>query len=594
MRKPKISVTRNLAYRNALFAAIAVILFEVGYLAGRIGDRRVGKTLLELFLTDLDTSGVTVVNSSSPQGLQQQPSSPVSVRSIDENVNRPHVPPPLSLKQIFPLTRNSPDAEFHLKHKWSQPLVIQSYVRYKADVKDGMEVVLITTGVSMGSFQRNFTGAGCMIGNHVYPVDEFRQDKAICTVPKGITKGQHMTLVIFKDEVVEAALEGPVTITKGFVAELEEGDLLPLKNGTKLHGALEEVDPEGLLAVNSRIMYSEQLDPYSPSDYKALPRYEICLATQIKPSTDLLPDWLDYHRRLGADFVYVFDNHAEEDVSALLAHRHDVEVLYWPWEKSQIQAFTYSLYAMRARCEWVFLMDTDEYVMVGLDGSDSLSKRALPPLKEYIREKEKAGYAQVKFHWLIMKNSGYEERPDKPVPEAYVHREDPQLKSHASVTLGKTAISMNYNWVRSNAHARLAGEKARKFHNYSDEFYPKRINDTGMIVHYRKRSWVEYQEKLQSGRANINNPMSVSYLEKWGSGANDERKGLYMRLSESNRKEYTHFRDIWRRVSRELRVGNCVTRRFVDEKWCRTFYNLSNSKGMELMKEECQDMEIVR
>ena len=539
-------------------------------------------------------SDFTSVGSSSSLRLQQQPSSPVSVPNIDENVNGPNVPLPLSLKQIFPLTRNSPDADFHHKHRWSQPLVIQAYVRYKADVKDAMEVVLVTTGVTMGVYKRNFRGAGCMIGNHVYPVDDYRLDKAICTVPKGFKKGQHMTLVIFKDKVVEAALKGPVTIAKEFVAELEEGDLLPLKNGTKRHGALEEVDPEDLLAVNSRIMYSEQLDPYSPSDYKALPRYEICLATQIKPSTDLLPDWLDYHRRLGADFVYVFDNHAVEDVSALLAHRHDVEVLYWPWEKSQIQAFTYSLYAMRARCEWLFLMDTDEYVMVGLDGSDRLSKRALPPLKEYVREKEKAGYAQVKFHWLLMKNSGYEERPDKPVPEAYVHREEPQLYPHEVRTLGKTIISMDYNWISSNAHAKQASEKTRTFGIYSDEFYPKRINDTGMIVHYMERSWVEYKEKLRSGRANINNPMSLTNLKIWSDPGRDERKQEYMWRSGMKRKEYTNFRDIWRRVSGELRVGNCVTRRLVDGRWCRTFYDLSKSQWMHPMKEECQDVERVQ
>ena len=567
---------------------MAVILLEIGAMSRRVGSPDVSNAVRGLFFRDLNMSDVSNVESSSPGLLQQQPLSPISVQEPDENVNRPNVPPPLSLKKIFPLARNSPDADFHYKHRWSQPFVMQAYIRYKADVNDAMDVVLFTTGITMGTFERNFTAAGCMIGNHVYPVDHFIFDKAICTVPKGIEKGKLMTVVIFKDEVVKAALKGPVTIAKEFVAELEDGDLRPLKDETVLHGALKELDFEELLAVKSRTVYSEQLDPYSPDEFKTLPRYEMCLATQIKPSTDLLPDWLDYHRRIGVDFVYVFDNHAEEDVSALLADRHDVEVLYWPWEKSQIQAFTYAAYSMRARCEWMITMDTDEYLMFGLDGPERLSKRPYPPLKEYIRNKEKAGFAMVQFRWLLMKNSGYVERPEKPVPEAYIHMQIPQVPKNLDKPLAKAMVSMDYNWISSNAHGKRASERAPMFDGFNGEYYPKRISDNALIVHYRTRSWVEYQDKILSGRANINNPKTMSLMKQWMNTAKDENKEAYMQASALRRKEYTHFRDIWRRVTTETRVGKSVTRRFVDGKFCRTLYDLSRNKLMEPTKEVCR------
>lgn len=97
--------------------------------------------------------------------------------------------------------------------------------------------------------------------------------------------------------------------------------------------------------------------------------YATCAMTQSIYSAGEVLHWLDYHRRLGVDHLYLYANspNSTAALAADLAHRPDVEVLPWPWRRSQFAASGHFLAAARSRCGWVTLIDLDEWLLVRED-----------------------------------------------------------------------------------------------------------------------------------------------------------------------------------------------------------------------------------
>lgn len=74
----------------------------------------------------------------------------------------------------------------------------------------------------------------------------------------------------------------------------------------------------------------------------------------------LLRVWVDYHRRGGVDKVNIIDNNSPTDFEQLFAGREEIEVLYWPFRKSQVQLFSFLMHMCASRCKWMLLLDADE------------------------------------------------------------------------------------------------------------------------------------------------------------------------------------------------------------------------------------------
>jgi hypothetical protein len=68
-------------------------------------------------------------------------------------------------------------------------------------------------------------------------------------------------------------------------------------------------------------------------------KYRICAMTQVRDASKFVPDWVRYHRRIGVDHFYIFDNNSSEPYP----HDDDVEYIRFPWRKSQYQALMYGV-----------------------------------------------------------------------------------------------------------------------------------------------------------------------------------------------------------------------------------------------------------
>lgn len=433
----------------------------------------------------------------------------------------------------------------------------------------------------MGASRRNFSVTGCMVGKDVYESDRFHEDVVRCQLPRAVAPGELISVVLKHDQVLQQAMNGSVTLSGGFVATLDTGDVVPLEDKVTLHGSMKGRDANNFRRIRSKVTHSGKTEAVVPQKASQAPRFRLCMMTQIKPFADMIPDWVDYHRRIGVDKVFIFDNGAEENLKAMYQGRGDVEVVYWPWQASQTQAFAYLLIASRARCEWVLFSDVDEYVMFGIGDGDKF-KHDTAPFRKFLTVVERKHFPQYRFLYLIMGNSGYMRRPKKPVAEAYTHRKEPQTKEN-----GKSICYTDYDWIGSQIHTCKSNHGlSTMWREETRQMFPQDENDIPSLVHYQFRGFEENVLKNQAGRQTM-----ATVLK-----SKEEEEGRKKKLqlgqeipkgwlgTDSGRVRYwDHFRVIWRRITRGLELADVMVVQEKTNESCRWEY------GSTYISESCSE-----
>lgn len=454
-----------------------------------------------------------------------------------------HWSTPPHINSTYTITRHTPGVDYLLEHEWTRPAILLHYARPHPNNRTQVELFVYATGINMGSFDRGFEVSGCLVGDDVYQATTLKGDVFSCRVYRPIEKGERISLVLPHNQSIDQQLNGSVEIRTGLNVSLQQGDLIALSKHARIHLDGFEADADHFqqfMFVNSTQKFEALHDDRHPNADDSHPRYEICLTTQIKPFTKYLDDWIAYYIRIGVDMVYIIDNDAEENLSDTFKHRKEVQVLYWPWRRSQTQALSYMLVAARPRCEWLIQADVDEFVMLGIGKNHELAGKQV--LRRYLRRRVDHRHKQFMFWFLVMGGSGHVQTPDLPMPEAYFHRSARQPKN------GKSVAFTDHWWRYSGVHSYggVPAARAPVDRNSSNLFYPVDEEDQPIMVHYQTRAYEDMiiKENYGSGSTTdnkINRKKAVempSVVPNWVTNVNDDL-------------EYTHFRDIYRSIMKE-------------------------------------------
>ncbi|KAI0563000.1 Glycosyltransferase 2 [Gracilaria domingensis] len=450
---------------------------------------------------------------------------------------------PPHIQSTYKIRRDSPNVEQLTPSHWTRPYVFLHYARPYPKNRSQTELFIYATGVTMGAFDRGFVVDGCLVGSDVYPSETYKGDVFSCIVPRKLVKGEFISLVLPRNEYVDEQLQNTVQIQENINVTLHQGDLVPLSEDARIHldsSNLNENDYQSLMYVNSHQKFEQLGDDRDPEATDSEPRYEICLATQIKPFTNYLNDWIAYYKRIGVDMVYIVDNGAEQDLSQLYKHHDDVQVLYWPWRRSQTQALSYMLIAARPRCEWILMADVDEYAMLGIGKHHQHADKQV--LRRYLRRRLDSNYKQFMFWFLVMANSGYVETPDGAMPEVYIH------KFGRQITNGKSVAYTDHWWKNSGIH-RFGGLPALQSpvnRNSSNIYEPVEEDDQPIMVHYHHRSFEDHLTKEKYGSASTTDgkgdPVTAISIPQ---------KAPNWVIKVDPKLKYTYFRDIYRAIMKK-------------------------------------------
>ena len=206
------------------------------------------------------------------------------------------------------------------------------------------------------------------------------------------------------------------------------------------------------------------------------PKYSFCAMTQVRDAAKFVPDWVRYHRRIGIDHFYVFDNNSTETYPP----HPDVEYIPFPWRKSQFQALMYGVHMTRPQCEWLAVLDVDEFVY----------PQAAESIPSVVAALNRSDVGEVTLSISRMTSPTLERCPASSVPEGYLYRRNatPELAAPKSVS-----------WSRGLfAHGVHAGIFDKGFNKSRRALVPA---DKAYIVHYKTQCWPDfYVSKYKHGR----------------------------------------------------------------------------------------------
>ena len=203
-------------------------------------------------------------------------------------------------------------------------------------------------------------------------------------------------------------------------------------------------------------------------------KYDLAVVAIMKNEGSYLREWIEYHKMMGVDKFFLYDNESDDDTREILEPYIKsglVEYIYFPGQKMQLPAYNDCLEKHKFDAKWLAVFDLDEFLVpVKYDN-----------VKDYLKTLDD-DVAQVLTNWVIFGSNGHETRPAGLVLESY------------------TMCAKN-NWsTKSIIKPYLAMVMGVHQHTVAGKTINPGI-DVIRMHHYHCKSWQEYL--LKSGRGDV-------------------------------------------------------------------------------------------
>jgi len=152
-------------------------------------------------------------------------------------------------------------------------------------------------------------------------------------------------------------------------------------------------------------IFSQFLEEPRKNRYK----YFLSIATQFQQEGRFLKEWIEYHKLVGVEHFYLYNNSSADDYLEVLApyiESGKVDLIDWPssrtvrWDGAQCASVQNAIKFSQDETRWLAIMDVDEFLV---------------PLQHYSLVdflKEHDNYAQIVVMWRYFGTSGVEKIPD--------------------------------------------------------------------------------------------------------------------------------------------------------------------------------------
>ena len=137
-------------------------------------------------------------------------------------------------------------------------------------------------------------------------------------------------------------------------------------------------------------------------------QYELSIAAIFQDDARFLEEWIDYHRHVGVEHFYLFNNRSQDNYMAVLQKYINADVVTlvdWPyeyytaeqWNWVQSESYEEALRMTRGVSRWLALIDTDEFIV-------PVKRKTIPKvLKDY------KGASAIAVNWYMYGTAGVAE-----------------------------------------------------------------------------------------------------------------------------------------------------------------------------------------
>jgi hypothetical protein len=239
----------------------------------------------------------------------------------------------------------------------------------------------------------------------------------------------------------------------------------------------------------------------------------ICLAAILRDEEPFLDEWLVYHKMIGIDHFFLYDDAPELPLQKLLQpHAAYVTVIPWhfmheerPGRNRQTKAYLHAVEEYGAGFEWITFIDGDEFIVL----------RKHETIKDFLACFSEA--ASIVLYWHVFGHNGFYDDPPGPITASLIRRRETPGDVKSITRPGVIMDIQNAHicelkysgWVDANNRKLDASNR-----KYETGIY-EGISNVAHINHYQCRSFKRWMRRPTRGEVSIDLMQPVPGSETW-------------------------------------------------------------------------------
>nr|WP_295921970.1 glycosyltransferase family 2 protein [uncultured Dyadobacter sp.] len=211
----------------------------------------------------------------------------------------------------------------------------------------------------------------------------------------------------------------------------------------------------------------------------------------VKDENDYIEEWINYHRLIGVEHFFIYDNGSRVPVKetiAQLGFDRFTTVIDFPGKNQHVKAYGHCLRHYGASSRWIAFIDIDEFIVPKTSGHS---------LPEFLTDYEE--YGGLGVSWLIFGSNGHQHKPVYSQLESFTRRSETgfypnrHIKSIVQPKFVKSAF-------KSHCFQYISGKHCVNEHFLPiDDSFSENSTSNIQLNHYYCRSFEEYQAKIKRG-----------------------------------------------------------------------------------------------
>lgn len=239
---------------------------------------------------------------------------------------------------------------------------------------------------------------------------------------------------------------------------------------------------------------------------------KVSLCIMCKDDTSALKENISYHRLIGVDHFFIYDNLSKVPIKHSLKG-NDITIIEWSDinKVSQCKAYDHCIKEYKNSSDWIGFIDTDEFIVL---------KDNCINIKDFL--KDYLNFGGVGMQWKCFGSSGIINRSTS-IINNFIHASCTDDDVHI-----KTILQPKYV-ISSDGNPHAFKYKSSKYcvnENFKriDGPYNKPITHTKIqLNHYVTRSREDFEDKRRRGGGNIrnSNKLTESFWNRFQNGKPD-------------------------------------------------------------------------
>ncbi len=237
------------------------------------------------------------------------------------------------------------------------------------------------------------------------------------------------------------------------------------------------------------------------------PHYYLTVCAIAKNEGAYFQEWIEWHKNLGVEKFYIYDNESSDNTKEVLAPyilSGLVEYTFLPGTKQQLPAYDDCLEKHRLDTRWIAIIDLDEFIV-------PIKDKTIP---DFLKRFEK--FPVVEINWLVYGSSGVKKKEEGEVMKRFKHHSHPNHIVNRHV---KSIVNPRYVFSVIGCHevARISGHAVDSHGFRIRKNFREREpqQDVIRINHYAVKSYEEFLEKRNRGRARTMKQRNLDYFNKY-------------------------------------------------------------------------------